>query len=144
TGKHFDALKDRVIDAGFHGYSLGLSSLQELNATTPVFLLSLPDDAFDRLNEMYGGRLTRYTVPANTYDGQTEPSKTILSTNVLFVHKDADPDQVYAFTKAFWERIDEMAKENASFRGITPEIGKYSGTAPVHPGAARYFEEIGK
>lgn len=144
TGKHFDALRDRVIDAGFHGYALNLASLQELNATTPVFLLSLPDPAFDRLNDMYGGRLTRFTVPANTYDGQTEPSKTILSTNVLFVHADADEEEVYAFTKAFWESIDEMAKENGSFKGITREIGKYSGTTPVHPGAARYFEETGK
>ena len=36
-----------------------------------------------------------------------------------------------------------MAKEDASFAGFTPDVGKYSGKTPVHPGAARYFAEIG-
>lgn len=143
TGKHFDALQDRVIDVGMHCYSMNYSGLQQLTATTPVYLLSLPDDAFDRLNASYDGGMTRFTVPANTYPGQTEPSKTIVNTNVMFVHKDVNADELYAFTKAFWQEVANMAKEDASFAGITPDVGKYSGKTPVHPGAARYFAEIG-
>lgn len=144
TGKHFDALKDRVIDAGFHGYSIGLAGLQQLTATTPVHLLSLPDDAFDRLNAEFGGKLVRFTIPANTYAGQTEPAHTILNSNVLFVHKDADADEVYAFSKAFWDRIDEMAREEKSFAGITLDIARWTGDTPTHPGAERFLSEMGK
>lgn len=143
TGKHFDALKDRVIDVGFHGYAVGLASLQQLNATTPVWLLSLPDDAFDRLNEIYHGGLSRYVVPANTYVGQTEDVKTVISLTALFVNKDADPDEVYAFSKAYWETVDAMGKESPSFAGFTPELGRFKGKMPIHPGAERFYQEIG-
>ncbi len=143
TGKHFDALKDRVIDAGFHGYAVGLASLQQLNATTPVWLLSMPDDAFDRLNAMYDGALQRYTIPANTYDGQTEDTKTMLSATALFVNKNANDDEVYAFAKAYWAAIDAMGKESPSFKGFTPESGRFLGKVPVHPGVLRFYKEIG-
>lgn len=143
TGKHFDALQDGVIDMGMHCYPMGHNGLLKLSSTTPVHLLSLPDDAFDRLNEAYGGVLNKYTIPANTYPGQAEPATTVFNTDALFVHKDADADDVYALTKAFWENLEAMQAEAPGFRGITPEIGKFKGVTPMHPGAARYFAEIG-
>lgn len=143
TGKHFDALQDRVIDVGMHCYSIGYSGLLKLTATTPVHLLSLPDDAFDRLNDMYGGVLNKVTIEAGTYPGQAESAQTVFNTSVLFVHKDADADDVYAFTKAFWDKIGEMGKEDAAFRGITVEVGNYKGKTPMHPGAERFFKEKG-
>jgi TRAP transporter TAXI family solute receptor len=143
TGKHFEALQDRVIDVGFHNYALHLAGLEQLAATTPVHLLSLPDGAFDKLNAEFNGLLKSYTIPAGTYRGQTEPSHTVFVSSVLYVHKDADADDVYTFTKAFWQEIDNMAKENAGFIGMTPQLGKYPGQMPVHPGSARFFEEKG-
>ena len=52
-------------------------------------------------------------------------------------------DVAYSLTKAFWENIDELASvaawagslEIADFRKFT--------NVPVHPGAARYYEELG-
>ncbi len=143
TGKHFEALQDRVIDVGFHNYALKLSTLQQLTATVPVRLLSLPDDVFDKINADYDGVLLKYTVPANTYPGQTEAANTVFTTAVLFVHKDAAESEVYEMTKAYWQEIDNMAKEHTAFAGMTPQLGKYVGKTPVHPGAARYFAEKG-
>ncbi len=143
TGKHFDALRDNVIDVGMHCYSLKFNGLLELAASVPVNLLSLPDDAYQRLNEHYHGLVARANVPANTYNGQTEPVKTVGNLSALFVNKEADADQVYAFTKAFWENIDAMAKQEGSFAGFTVELGMYPGKAPLHPGAARFFKEKG-
>lgn len=143
TGKHFEALQDRVIDVGFHNYALHLAGLEQLAATTPVRLLSLPEGSFDKLNAEFDGLLKPYTIPANTYRGQTEPSHTVFTSSVLFVNKDADAEDVYTFTKAFWQEVDTMAKENAGFAGVTLELGKYPGQMPVHPGAARFFAEKG-
>lgn len=143
TGKHFEALQDRVIDVGFHNYALHLAGLEQLAATTPVRLLSLPAGSFDKLNAEFNGLLKPYTIPANTYRGQTEPAETVFTSSVLYVHKDASADDVYAFTKAFWQEVGDMAKENAGFAGMTLALGKYPGQMPVHPGAARFFEEKG-
>ncbi|MEQ9121569.1 MAG: TAXI family TRAP transporter solute-binding subunit [Alphaproteobacteria bacterium] len=143
TGKHFDALKDGVIDAGFHGYALGLAGLQQLTATKKIRLLDLPDEAFDRLNAMYHNGLTKFVIPANTYAGQTEPVKTTISMTALFVNKDADEDAVYAFAKAYWQTVDDMGKESQSFKGFTPALGRYVGETPVHPGVLRFYKEIG-
>ena len=143
TGKHFDALQDGVIDMGMHCYPVGHNAILKLTATTPVHLLSLPDDAFDRLNEAYGGVLNKLEIPAGTYDGQTEAATTVFNTDALFVNKDASEDDVYAFTKAYWENLEAMQQESPGFRGITPAIGAFKGAIPMHPGAARYFKEIG-
>lgn len=143
TGKHFDALKDRVIDAGFHGYPLGLSKLLELNATTPVRLLSLPEGAFERLNADVGGVLSPYTVPANTYQGQTEPAQTILASGVYIVHKDADEDLVYTFAKALWESREAIKKEESGFKPLDASNVRFKGQTPTHPGALRFFAEAG-
>jgi len=95
------------------------------------------------LNAHYDGLVARVTVPAHTYNGQTEPAKTVGNLSALFVNKDADPDLVHAFTVAFWKTVGDMATEDNAFIGFTPETGLYRGKMPLHPGAARFFKEQG-
>lgn len=63
---------------------------------------------------------------------------------MITVYADADPDEVYQFTKALDETFDIYSNATKA----TPQWDlKLSGTtpadAPFHPGAIRYLEEIG-
>ncbi len=140
TSKSFDSLGDRIVDATCNGLPMPGSPLLQLGAATPVNLLSIPDDAFARLNQTYGGTMLRVTIPANTYPGQTADVKTFAYPEVLFVRADAKEDLVYALTKAYWSGPQP---DNPAFKQVTLQNAAIDVDPPLHPGVARYLRERG-
>ena len=61
----------------------------------------------------------------------------------LITRASLDEDTAYAFTKALYENRAEVVKKHPAGRAINPKnIVRDTGT-PFHPGAIRYFKEIG-
>lgn len=143
TGQVFDQIQNGVFVGGAHVFQLGLGGMQRLASTVPMRFLDIPQEVIDGMNEGYYGLLVPYTIPAETYAGQDNAVSTFGLAQVVFAHKDADPDMIYQFTKGFWENLKELQASNTSFEGITPELGAKTYGITMHPGAARYFEEIG-
>jgi TRAP-type uncharacterized transport system substrate-binding protein len=52
-------------------------------------------------------------------------------------------EAVYAATKSFWENIDEVHATAFFLKAVTPETAFTAVNVPLHPGAARYYEEAG-
>jgi TRAP-type uncharacterized transport system substrate-binding protein len=61
----------------------------------------------------------------------------------MFTDENADEELVYQFTKSFWENINSIQSANTSFAGMDAKLGAKDYGIPMHPGAARYFKEIG-
>ena len=62
----------------------------------------------------------------------------------MFCRGDLDEQTVYDLTKVFWENIDELGESQANLKGLTPEEAvKDIADLPLHPGAERYYTEIG-
>ena len=55
----------------------------------------------------------------------------------------ADENLIYEFTKSFWSNIENLQAKNTSFAGMSAELGAKNYDIPMHPGAVRYFKEIG-
>lgn len=143
TSKVFDEVKNGIFVGGSHVYQLGLASAQLLSSQTSIKYLDIPDEVFTKLNDKYENLLVPYEIPANTYKGQTEPVKTFGLAQVIFTNEDANEEMVYQFTKSFWENIKNLQESNTSFNGMTAELGAKDYGVPMHPGAERYFKEIG-
>jgi len=79
------------------------------------------------------------------YKGQLNQSEiTALSfTQFVGTHAGVSDDVVYAATKAFWENIDEVHSTAFFLQAVTAETAFTSVNVPLHPGAARYYEEAG-
>ncbi len=84
------------------------------------------------------------TLPANTYPGQTEPINTIAQPNFLAVRADVDEEAVYDLTKAIFENLEFLERLHKPFELLTVETALAGLPVPLHPGARRYFEEIGQ
>ncbi len=56
---------------------------------------------------------------------------------------DLDEDTVYRITKAFWEEAEKAQKDNPWMKGITLDYAVQDGGLKLHPGALRYYKEIG-
>ena len=82
------------------------------------------------------------TLRGDTYPGIAAAKATLVAPNLLVVNRAMDPDLAYRLTKALFE-------QKAQLVGIEPEAGHMDQlgaqeVAPLelHPGAARYYDEI--
>jgi TRAP transporter TAXI family solute receptor len=82
-------------------------------------------------------------LPANTYKGQTAAVPT-LAVMAVWVTHDALPEAVaYEVTKALYENTAIMGQVHVQGKNIQLSTATAVGTAPFHPGAARYLKEKG-
>ncbi len=82
-------------------------------------------------------------LPANTYKGQTTAVDTLAVMAVWATH-DGLPDNVaYEVTKALYENIPIMGQVHVQGKNISLTTATAVGTAPMHPGAVKYFKEKG-
>ncbi|MYF18827.1 MAG: C4-dicarboxylate ABC transporter, partial [Gemmatimonadetes bacterium] len=81
---------------------------------------------------------------ANTYRGQAEDFAGMnVGSMHLITRASLSEDTVYNFTKTLYERRAEVVKKHPAGRAINPKnIVRDTGT-PFHPGAIKYFKEIG-
>jgi hypothetical protein len=86
---------------------------------------------------------TVHSIPAGTYDGQTEDVNTVTVKATLIVSASASEDDVYAITKAIFDNIDDITKAHAKGAELSIENATSGMTAPFHKGAAKYFAEKG-
>jgi hypothetical protein len=54
------------------------------------------------------------------------------------------PDEVvYAITKEVFDNFDEFKKLHPAYAGLTKESMLEGLSAPIHPGAMKYYKEVG-
>ncbi len=82
-------------------------------------------------------------LPANTYKGQTAAVPTLAVMAVWATHADLSEPLAYEVTKALYENINIMGQVHVQGKNISLSTATAVGTAPLHPGAARYFREKG-
>jgi TRAP transporter TAXI family solute receptor len=88
--------------------------------------------------------LSRTTIPANTYPNQPQPVSTARLPNYLAVNANVPEDDVYRITKAIFENLPFLNNIHAATREINlkESLGGYP--FPLHPGAIRYYREVGQ
>ena len=142
TGETFPNLQDRVIDATINGYSIGHGPLLELANSISIRLIEVPAEVFERVNKMQRNTLIPVTIPALSYKGQKENVKTFAGGNVIFTRDDIPEEPIYRFTKALWDNLTEVQKD-PNFKIMKKDFALVMTEVPLHPGAQRYFKEVG-
>ena len=138
-----DALKDGKIDAAFIVAGAPTPAITELCTTNGnAVLVPIDGDIADKLMAdcpFY----TVHTIPAGTYNGQTEDVATVTVKATLIVSTDAAEEDVYNLTKAIFDNREAIAAAHAKGAELSLDNAVSGMTAPFHPGAARYFAEQG-
>jgi hypothetical protein len=86
---------------------------------------------------------TRFVIPAETYPGQTKEINTIAQPNFLAVRADVDEDAVYRITKATYENLAFLNAIHGATKVMAVEKAINGLPMPLHPGAAKYYQEVG-
>ncbi|AYO12577.1 TAXI family TRAP transporter solute-binding subunit [Vibrio campbellii] len=107
-----------------------------------ISILSFTDEQIKEANGHYN-LWTKYEIPANTYPGLDKPITTIAQPNFLAVREDISEEDVYQLTKAIYENLPFLQGIHKATKAMAIEKAIAGLPVPLHPGAARYYKEMG-
>ena len=86
------------------------------------------------------------TIPAGTYPGMvnTEPVTTWQTLMMMAVRKDLSDDLAYKLTKTYFDSLPDLKTGNAALDVLSADDALSGLVAPLHPGALKYYKEIGR
>ena len=138
-----DALANGDIDAGFWSVGAPTSSIMNLSTTQRIVIIALSEaeiDAAMAANDTFA----KTTLVGGTYNGVDADIAVLGIPNVLTVSSEMPDYLAYSLTKAMFENIADMQAVHPAANQTTVEFTLAATPVPLHPGAIRYFEEIGK
>lgn len=142
-GQASDALRHDTIDAFFLVAGAPDLTIGELADSVPIRLLPVSEDVVKRLRRSHPF-LGKTIVPADAYKDIPE-TETVSVAAEWVVKADLPDDLVYGITKALWQQstrklLDEGHPDGKQIRIETALEGL---AIPLHPGAERYYREVG-
>jgi TRAP transporter TAXI family solute receptor len=138
-----DMLADGSAAAAFIGGAVPTASISQAAASQDIVFVPFDPGAKTRLSEEFIF-FSPATIPAGTYRGQTEPFEGLdVGSMHLIAAESADEELIYRVTKILYEQREQVVAKHPAGRAINPaNVVRDTGT-PFHPGAIRYFRELG-
>ena len=138
-----DLIADGSAAAVFVGGAVPTPSITQASASQDITFVRYGEDAKQQLIEEYVF-FRPATIPANTYRGQTEPFEGLdVGSMHLITSANVSEELVYNVTKSLYEHRENVVERHAAGRAINPNnVVRDTGTE-FHPGAIRFYQEIG-
>lgn len=124
------------------GVPVGAISQLMAAAGDNVTLLNFTEDQMAQA-DAGRGLWTPFTIPAGTYPGQEADVQTIAQPNFLATSADVSEEHVYQLTKAVYENLPFLQAIHPATKVMAIENAIAGLPLPLHPGAARYYQEVG-
>lgn len=137
-----DALRDGDIDAGFWSVGPPTSSIMNLATTRDIRLIGLSDEEIANA-QAEEPVFAAYELKTGLYEGMEEAVQTIGIPNVLAVSSEMDEELAYRITQTLFEHTDQLIAIHPAANDTTVEFSVESTPIAFHPGALRYYEEVG-
>jgi TRAP transporter TAXI family solute receptor len=139
-----EAVKNRqAVAAGWFTVVPG-SFILDLGSTMKLRMIPVSDAEYAKIKQINPGFI-RHIVKAGTYteQGIDGDVPTFQSPTILIASSKTPADAIYKVTKAVVEGRADFANVTKAMAGVTAkDMGQDYGM-PYHPGAAKYFKEIG-
>jgi len=143
-GPSADALANKQVAGG--GFPAGppTSAITKLMSSNGGDFTIL-DVTAEELTKMDGGRnlWVPYTIEAGTYPGQDKDIATIAQPNFLAVNASVDENHVYLLTKTMYENLPFLQAIHKATNAMDVSRATDGLPVPLHPGALKYYEEVG-
>jgi TRAP transporter TAXI family solute receptor len=156
--------KDDMIDWGCRLYEKSLNGTSELfndgaidgvwyvsGAPTPAFvqlgtnedlvLIELPEEIINVMVDKYG--FWHYILKGGSYTFREEDYKSFCSFTMLLASLNVSEEDAYKVTRSINENLDYIGSIHSSLKGIDSERIVDGMPIPFHPGAEKYYREVG-
>lgn len=119
------------------------SAIQEVTRHCDSRLISLGAGQVDRLVQRYP-YYRSILLPGGLYAGNPADVLTFGVAATLVTSAQTSEEQVYRLVRAVFENFEVFARLHPAFTGLDRQAMIQAGlTAPLHPGALRYYQEAG-
>ncbi|MEW5889914.1 MAG: TAXI family TRAP transporter solute-binding subunit [Pseudomonadota bacterium] len=139
-GESVELMKNRQLDVTLQSAGLGVASLRDLATSVKIVVVPVPADVVAKVGDP---AYQPAVIPANTYEGQNADVPTVAIANFLVTHEGVPADIVYKMTKAMYDNLDQLVAAHAAAKAIKRENAVKGMPVPLHPGAEKYYREVG-
>lgn len=136
-----EALQDGTVETVFLGVNYPAPAVMSLAMTNPVKLIPLSDNQIASIQKDYPF-LSKTIIPANTYKGVTEDTQTVSVQTLVVAGTQLSEEAAYQIVKTVFEHKEELENINHAYKQTTLEHAADT-FVPLHPGAERYYREVG-
>ncbi len=139
-GESVELMKNRQLDATLQSAGLGVASIRDLATSIKIVVIPVPADVVKKVgDEAYQATI----IPANTYAGQTADVATAAIPNFLVTHSGVSDELAYQMAKTMYDNIDTLYAAHNAAKAIKRDNAIKGMPVPLHPGAAKYYKEVG-
>ena len=142
-----ERIADGQLDAYFYAAGTPVAAMIQLDNTKGMELYNWTDEEITMGNKSVPYYI-RSQIPAGTYAGIDYDVNTLAVSGIFVTNANQDEELIYEITKALWSDTARKLLDNGHAKGkaITLETS-LDGVAgigvPLHPGAERFYKEMG-
>lgn len=136
-----DQVRNRQIDAIVWPDAPGSASIQQVMDTGFARIIDIDEDVVEYMDQR--GLDYPYTVPPAGVPGSDQAFSTFASPITFSTHEGVSEELIYKLTKAMFENKDRLLQVHPLAGFMTPEDALDGLPFPLHPGAERYYKELG-
>ena len=137
------ALCDNKIDGFFYGVGHPSANIQDPTTSCGAKLIPLTGPAVDKLVKEFP-YYAAASIPGGMYSNNPQETRTYGVLATFVTSAKASDEVVYAVVKATFDNFDEFKKLHPAFANLDPaKMVKDGLSAPLHPGALKYYKERG-
>jgi len=123
-GESVELMKNRQLDATLQSAGLGVASIRDLATAIKIVVVPVTADVV-------------------TYAGQTVDIPTAAIPNFLVTHSGVSDELAYQMAKTMYDNLDTLYAAHNAAKAIKRENAVKGMPVPLHPGAERYYKEVG-
>ncbi len=139
AGAYTDGLVDVICGSGYPGNAL----FQRLAVARDSVALSLTAADLENMRK-HNPYLELGPIPGGTYHNIEADAESIKMGTILICAPELDEELVYKMVSLLFAHADKLGEIHAAVKGLTPKTAIFTTRGEeLHPGAARYYREIG-
>lgn len=135
-------LKDGLIDAFAFAAGMPISAFAQIAAENEVNVFALTPEQQAQVTAAMP-EVAAFEVPGGMYQNHPEGHPSVSMWVFTITHQDMPESLAYEITKLVMENNEAMMQIHATAAETLPENVDKNTFLPYHPGAVRYFDEIG-
>jgi len=136
------ALQDKNVDAIFIPAQVHYPELMAVQQAAGIRVIGFPGDVVDRTLATMPG-LVKSKVPKGLYGVVDQDFASPGFLQQLIVDAGLSDELVYRITKLWWEKIKDIHEIAPGLDQADVKLAMEHANIPFHPGAVRYYKEVG-
>jgi uncharacterized protein len=134
-------IEQGTLDAAFNTASIATAEwIRHLFVLGKATLVPIPPELVAKVGNL---AYTAGAIPSGSYEGQPADVPTAVLPTLLVTREAVSDDLVYLMTKLLFSHVDLLVQIVPPAKDVDVAKAPFGLPVPLHPGAERYYREIG-